>query len=214
MRLTFNFQSRNTATFQYFGCCDLVDGHGYNTVLNWRHRFTTGIFNNVNLSFNRNTNLTTPYFANGPNVSAELGIQGTSPNPLNFGPPSLSFTNFSSLTDTNAARSAVWSYGVNDLLQVRKGKNNWNFGGGLTHFLNNSITDQNGRGQYSFSGLQTAGYSNGLPIAGTGYDLADFLLGMPETSAIRYGDSSLYFRSNGLQRLRHRRLPRHQQSSA
>ncbi len=197
LALTFNFQTRNLATFQYFGCCDLLNGHGYNTVLNWRHRFTTGIFNNVNLTFNRNSNLTTPYFANGPNVSAELGIQGTSPNPLNFGPPSLSFTNFSSLTDTNAARSAVWSYGVNDTLQVRKGKNNWNFGGGVTHFLNNSITDQNGRGQYSFSGLQTAGYANGLPVAGTGYDFADFLLGLPETSSIRYGDSSLYFRSNG-----------------
>ncbi len=197
LALTFNYQSRTTATFQYFGCCDLLDGHGYNTVLNWRHRFSTGIFNNVNLTFNRNSNLTTPYFANGPNVSAELGIQGTSPNPLNYGPPSLAFTNFSSLSDTNAARSAVWSYGINDLLQVRRGKNTWSFGGGWTHYLNNSITDQNGRGQYSFSGLQTAGYSNGLPIAGTGYDLADFLLGMPETSAIRYGDSSLYFRANG-----------------
>jgi hypothetical protein len=194
---TFNYQSRYTATFDYFGCCDLVNGHGYNVAENWRHRFTTGIFNNVNLTFNRNTNLTSPYFANGANVSAELGIQGTSPNPLNFGPPSLSFTNFSTLSDTNASKSAVWSYGINDLLQIRKRKHNVSLGGGWTHFLNNSITDQNGRGQYSFSGLQTAQYVNGLPVAGTGYDFADFLLGLPETSSIRYGDSSLYFRSNG-----------------
>jgi hypothetical protein len=194
---TFNYQSRYTATFDYFGCCDLVNGHGFNLVENWRHRFATGIFNSVNLTFNRNTNLTTPYFANGPNVAAELGIQGTSPNPLNFGPPNLSFTNFSALSDSNAATSAIWNYGINDLLQVRKGKHNWSFGGGWTHYLNNSITDQNGRGQYTFSGLQTAQYVNGLPVAGTGYDFADFLLSMPETSSIRYGDSSLYFRSNG-----------------
>ena len=70
---TFNYQSRSTATFDYFGCCDLVNGHGFNAVENWRHRFTTGIFNNVNLTFNRNTNLTIPYFANGSNVAARAG---------------------------------------------------------------------------------------------------------------------------------------------
>src|SRR6185437_15104956 len=92
----------------------------------------------------------------------------------------------------------VWSYGGNDTLQVRKGKHNWSFGGGATRFLNNSITDQNGRGIFNFSGLTTAGYgADGLPLPGTGYDFADFLLGLPETSGIRYGDSRLYFRSSG-----------------
>ena len=175
-----------------------MNGHGYNTNFNWRHRFATGIFNNVQLLFNRNTNRTTPFFANGTNVAQELGIQGTSPSPLDFGPPTLTFTNFSSLTDTNAITSAIWSYGAADVLQIRHGKHNWSFGGGATHYLNNSITDQNGRGTYNFTGTQTAGYnSQGLPIQGTGYDFADFLLGLPESSSIRYGDSSLYFRSNG-----------------
>ena len=198
LALTFNLQKRTAETFQYFGCCDSVDGQGINTNLNWRHRFGTRSFNNVTLSFNRNTNTTIPYFANGTNVAAEFGIQGTSPNPLDYGPPTLSFSNFSSLNDTNDSRTAVWSYGANDTLQIHHGKHNWSFGGGVTHFLNNSITDQNGRGSFSFTGTTTAGYnSSGLPIAGTGYDLADFLLGLPESSSVRYGDSSLYFRSNG-----------------
>ena len=156
-------------------------------------------FNNVTLLFNRNTNLTTvPYFANGPNIAAELGIQGTSPNPLNYGPPTLSFTNFSSLTDTNDSRQRGVELRVNDTLQVRRGKHNWSFGGGVTHFLNNSITDQNGRGPFSFSGLsRPPDIRTACRSADTGYDFADFLLGLPETSSIRYGDSSLYFRSNG-----------------
>ncbi len=127
-----------------------------------------------------------------------LGIQGTSRDPKDFGPPTLGFTNYSSLSGANDAKSAVWSYGANDTFQFRKGKNNWSFGGGWTHFLNNTITDPNGRGQFSFTGLSTSGYTSaGLPIQGTGYDFADFLLGLPETNAIRYGDSATYFRSNG-----------------
>ena len=197
LAVAFNLQKRTTETFQSFGCCDSLDGQGLNTNINWRHRFGTRSFNNVTLSFNRNTNTTIPYFANGADVAALLGIEGASPNPLNYGPPSLSFTNYSSLSDTTDAHSAVWSYGINDTLQMRRGKHNWSFGGGFTHFLNNSITDQNGRGSFSFSGLSTSGYANGLPVTGTGYDLADFLLGLPETSSIRYGGSDLYFRSNG-----------------
>jgi hypothetical protein len=187
LALTFNLQERDTDTFETYGCCDTLHGQGLNTNLNWRHRFAARSFNNVTLQFNRNTNTTIPYFANGTNIAAELGILGTSPSPLNYGPPTLGFTNFSSLSDTNDSRTAVWSYGLSDTLQLRRGKHNWSFGGGFTHFLNNSITDQNGRGSFSFSGLSTAGYANGLPISGTGYDFADFLLGLPETTSIRYG---------------------------
>jgi len=67
-----------------------------------------------------------------------------------------------------------------------------------THFLNNLDTDSNGRGSFSFSGLSTAQVVNGTVVNGTGYDFADFLLGLPETSSIRYGDTSTYYRSNWL----------------
>ena len=157
LAVTFNLQSRTSETFESFGCCDSLDGQGINANVNWRHRFGVRSFNNVTLLFNRNTNTTIPFFANGPDVAANLGIEGASPNPLNYGPPTLSFTNYSGLSDTTDARTAVWSYGVNDLLQIRRGKHNWSFGGGFTHYLNNSITDSNGRGSFSFSGLNTAG---------------------------------------------------------
>ena len=37
------------------------------------------------------------------NVAAELGIAGTSQNPMNWGPPNLSFTNYAGLSDGNAS---------------------------------------------------------------------------------------------------------------
>jgi hypothetical protein len=197
LALTFNLQQSDQSTFEYFGCCDTIHGQGLNANLNWRRRLGQRNFNNVTLSFNRNTNRAIPFFANGPDVAAMLGIAGASPNPANYGPPALGFANFSALTDTNESRSAIWSYGAADNVQIHKGKHNWNIGGGFTHFLNNTVTDQNGRGSFNFTGLSTAGYNSaGLPLGGTGYDFADFLLGLPESSSIRYGDSSTYYRSN------------------
>jgi hypothetical protein len=192
-----NYQSRQGSTFNYFGCCDTNHGTGMNANVNWRHRLGTRMFNNLTVTSNRNTNNLVPFFAFGPDIAGQLGIQGTSPDPRNFGPPSLSFTNFSGLNDGTWTRSAVFGYGLSETLQIRRGKNNFSVGGGYTRSLNNTTTDQNGRGSYSFSSLATADYdANGLPIANTGYDLASFLLGLPETSSIRYGDSSTYFRSN------------------
>ena len=61
----------------------------------WSHSFRPRLNNNANVSFSRNRNLTSPYFAYTQNVAAQLGITGTSQDPINYGPPGLSFTNFS-----------------------------------------------------------------------------------------------------------------------
>ncbi|MGD1091253.1 MAG: TonB-dependent receptor [Bryobacteraceae bacterium] len=197
LAFTFNFQSRDTQTFEPYGCCDSIHGQGLNTNLNWRHRFGNRSFNNVTLSFNRNTTTATPFFAN--NLASDLGLTGASSDPRDSGPPNLGFASFSGLTDSNWQKTAVWNYGASDTTQLHRGKHNWSFGTGFTHYLNNTIGDPNGRGTFSFSGLATAEYVNGLPVTNTGNDFADFLLGLPETSSISHGDAgvlSAYFRSN------------------
>lgn len=194
-----NWQGRNASNDQYFGCCDATSGNGFNGSATWRHRLGTRSFESIQITFNRNTTIGTPYFETlGQNVASELGILGTAQTPTNYGPPTLSFTNFSSLNDSVATRSAVENFGVTDTLTMHKGKHNFSFGAGVTHYLNNLYTDSNGRGAFSFSGLSTAQYNaNGGAVNGTGFDFADFLLGLPETSSIRYGDSATYYRSNG-----------------
>ncbi len=194
-----NWQGNNSKTDQYFGCCDTASGNGFNGSVTWRHRLATRSFESVTVNFNRQTTIVTPYFETlGQNVAAQLGIEGTSQNPSNYGPPSLSFTNYSSLSDTVAKRQAVENFGITDSLTWHKGKHNFTFGGGYTRYLNNLITDPNGRGAFTFAGLQTAQYVNGTAVAGTGYDFADFLLGTPETNSIQTGNTSTYYRSNGM----------------
>ncbi len=195
--LAFNWQGRDAINPQLYGFTDSTNGNGINATANWRHTIKTGIFNNLTLTLNRNTNSTLPYFANGANVAQQLGIQGTSSNPINFGPPNVSFTNFGSLNDASYSQSAVTNAGFNDAISWRKGKSNWSFGGGFTRSFNNTDTDANARGTFTFTGLSTSLLNaNGNVVAGTGFDFADFLLGFPQSNSIRYGSSNTYFRSN------------------
>jgi hypothetical protein len=64
---------------------------------------------------------------------------------------------------------------------------------------NNVITTAGARGSFSFTGVETEQVVNGLPVAGTGYDLADYLLNLPyQTSVNRYlnGNDSFYYRES------------------
>jgi hypothetical protein len=73
------------------------------TSVGWSHSFRPRLNNSANLSLSRNRNTNEPYFAYRQNVAAELGISGTSQDPINWGPPNLSFTNFGGLSDGSAS---------------------------------------------------------------------------------------------------------------
>ena len=192
-----NWQGRDSQNLQNYGFIDPSSGNGVNASINYRHTFGTGIFQNLTGSFNRNTAVITPFFANGANVASALGIQGASLDPINFGPPTLTFTNFGSLTDSSPSRSAVYNFGFTETLSIHSGKHNWTFGGGYTRYFRNTLTDSNGRGTFNFTGLATSQLNaNGQPVTGTGLDFADFLLGLPQFDSIRYGGSDTYFRAN------------------
>jgi len=55
---------------------------------------------------------------------------------------------------------------------------------------------QNARGSFTFSGLLTSQLNaQGEPVSGTGFDFADFLLGLPQSSSLQYGDGNYNLRS-------------------
>jgi trimeric autotransporter adhesin len=192
-----NWQGRDSHNLQNYGFVDPSSGNGIGANANYRHTFGTGIFQNFTATFNRNTNLTTPFFANGADVAAALGIQGTSANPMNFGPPTLTFTNFGSLTDGSPSQTAFYNFGFTESLAIHRGKNNWTFGGGYARYFRNSVTDANGRGTFNFTGLATSQINaNGQPVPNSGLDFADFLLGLPQSDSIRFGSSNTYFRTD------------------
>jgi hypothetical protein len=61
----------------------------------------------------------------------------------------------------------------------------------------NSLTANNARGTFNFSGVNTEDVVSGLAVQNTGYDLADLLLGLPAgASAVQYlnGNDMFYYR--------------------
>jgi len=198
-RLTFNvqFQSRSSASQQLFGFRDTTTGTGLSAALGWSHSFGRRFNNSATLTLSRNNNKSAPFFAYSNDIAAQLGIAGTSQDPINFGPPNLSFTNFSGLTDgaPSVTRNQTMNF-TDNITYVVQRKHNLTFGFGYRRLQQNSLTYQNARGTYSFSGLLTSALdANGQPVKGTGYDFADFLLGLPQSSSVRFGSDNNYFRS-------------------
>ncbi|MGH9614542.1 MAG: TonB-dependent receptor [Bryobacteraceae bacterium] len=194
-RLT--YQRRGGDTSQPFGFLDTTGGSGISTSLSWTHNLSDALISNASVSFNRNRNETNPFFANGSDIAAEFGIAGTSTNPRNFGPPNLNFTNFGALSDGTPIITRNQAQTVGESIILNRGAHTFTFGMQFGRNDLNTDTDQNGRGTFNFTGLATSALTaNGTPVPGTGFDLADFLLGFPQSSSIRYGDSSTYFRQN------------------
>jgi hypothetical protein len=191
------YQGSNNVSPNMFQFVDTGSGRGLNASISWSHNFTTKITNNMNFTFSRNRQLAEPFFANIQNVAAQLNIAGTSQNPMNWGPPSLGFTNFGGLNDGNASLSRNQTAGIGESLGWVHGKHNFSFGGDFRKQQFNQFADANGRGTFSFNGSATSLLLNGLPQPGTGFDLADYLLGQPSTSSIRYGNPDKYFRGSG-----------------
>jgi hypothetical protein len=198
-RLNFSlgYQGSDSVTPNLFDFTDTGSGRGINASLGWSHNFTTKLTNNLQYTFSRMRQLSTSYFANRENVAAELGIAGTSQDPLNWGPPSLNFTNYASLTDGNSALNRNQTGSVSEGLAWVHGRNNFSFGGDYRRQQSNQLSDPNGRGTYTFNGSATSLLVDGVAQSNTGYDLADFLLGSPTTSSIRYGNADKYLRGTG-----------------
>jgi hypothetical protein len=192
----FHLQSRGGESTQLFGFRDEASGRGLSASLGWMRHFGANQVNDVRVSFSRNRADTLPYFSYGPDVADELGIQGTSPDAINNGPPNLSFTNFGDLTDASPLRRRDQSVNLSDAVTWVRGQHNIRFGAEYRRNQINTRADENGRGAYTFSGLMTSALDgDGNPLTSTGFDWADFLLGLPQSSTIRWGNPDTYFRA-------------------
>jgi hypothetical protein len=194
-----NFQWRDSTAPQPWAYTDSVAGLGQNISLGWTHNFRSTLISNTRVNFSRNRSETVPFFAYGADVAAQLGITGVANNPINYGPPNLSFTNFGGLTDASPLLRRDQTLGITEGVTLVKGKHSLAFGGEFRRMQLNNRTDQNARGSFNFSGTRTSAFDgNGLPISGTGFDFADFLLGLPQSSSIRFGGTSTYFRGGAI----------------
>lgn len=191
-----SYQRRDGDNAQPFAFFDTVSGYGAQTDLTWTHNFTPTTILSSAVSFNRNRSQTTPFFAYGADVAANLGIAGTSTNPVDYGPPNLNFTNFGSLSDGQPVLTRNQSQSLTESVILVRGKHTLTLGGQYGRNDTSTTTQQNGRGTFNFTGEATSELgANGIPIQGTGLDFADFLLGLPQSASIAYSPA-MYFSQN------------------
>ena len=178
------YQRTTTDTTSLFGFQDATRTSSLNAVANWSHRYSPFFSLRLRYQFDRVATEATPYFANRTNVSGAAGITGNNQDAANWGPPSLTFSSglaglsdaqhVSTQSQTNTwAAESLWSHG----------RHNVTFGGGIHRQHVDVLAQQDPRGTFSFTG------------AATGSDLADFLLGMPHTSSIAFGNADKYLRA-------------------
>jgi len=198
-RLNFNIQTSNgnSDSYQLFGFEDSSVSDGLSSSVSWSHSFAPRFNNSVNLSLSRSKSEGTPFFANKDDIAGNLGIEDVSTEPLNYGPPTISFTNFSSLSDGTPSLNRNQTFTASDsITYVVRRKHNFTFGYTFNRLHQDSENFQNARGSFSFSGIETSQLdANGQPVKGTGYDFADFLLGLPQTASVRFSTDGNYFRS-------------------
>ena len=197
-RLNFNqqYSGNHSDAQQLFGFLDTASGYGMSSNAAWSHSFKPRFNNNASFAFSRNVSRSTPYFAYTENVAQTLGITGTDQEPIDYGPPNLTFTNFSGLSDGTASLNRNQTANFTDTVTyVLQRKHNLQFGFGYRRMQQNSLSYANSRGSFGFSGLLTSQLNgNGQPLEGTGMDFADFLLGLPQSSSVRINNSNNYFR--------------------
>ena len=153
--------------------------------MNWSHRFGQQLFMNLGYQFSRLSMRTTPFFANRQNISREAGISGNDQSAANWGPPALVFSSgLASLTDAQSSFDRNQTDGVTYAFYASRNNHNLLFGGGYRRQQFNYLSQQDPRGTFTFTGQAT------------GSDFAGFLLGVPDTSSIAFGNADKYFRES------------------
>jgi hypothetical protein len=154
------------------------------------------LVNTVRVDFNRSRTRTMNLYAYSQDIAGDAGITGVSQNPFDWGIPNLSFTHFAGISDTNPSlqRNQTLTFSDNGIWS--HAKHTWRWGGDFRRIQLNTEGASDSRGTFTFTGLNTAETVNGQTVAGTGFDFADFLLGLPQQTQVQFGTSNYYFRGN------------------
>jgi hypothetical protein len=181
----FGMQDTRGDNNSQFNFLDLKRSLGLNSTATWRRTFTPRFYMTLTYQFSRQSTRLLPFFANRVNVSGEAGIMGNNQDPLNWGPPSLQF-NQSSIAGLSDGTSSVVHNQTSALSYLGTWvhrTHNIQFGSDYRWQQFNIISQSNPRGVFTFSG------------AASGFDFADFLLGIPDASAIAFGNADKYLRA-------------------
>ena len=191
----FNFESTRAANVSLFDFVDATGTLGMNANIHWTHRLSPHLFVFSSYTFSRLRTEVTPNFADRVNVSGpnDANIGGNDDqDPADWGPPALSFSSgIYPLTDGNSEFNRARTDGISESVGIYRGRHNISAGGDFRKQGYNDNFQLDPRGAFAFTGAATA---NAAESATSGSDLADFLIGIPDTSAIAFGNADKYFR--------------------
>ena len=154
--------------------------------INFGHTAVKGLFlNSLRFTYNRSGVDVVNNFTDRTNIEGQLGINGVSQRPQDFGLPVLNFApQVSNLQDTSPLARTTQNYSISDSMSLSYGKHSWTWGGDYRHQLVDSSNASNARGTFLFTGA-----ASGLPFA-------DFLFGFPQETSLQSGAHDYNFRAN------------------
>lgn len=172
---------------------------GQNIQISGMHSFQPRFIANWRVALNRVRVESSNGFAYKQDVEGELGMMGVSEDPINWGPPTIGFTNYGGIGLAAPALRQNQNFTISGGLNKIGTKHSLRAGADLTWTQLNSYTDSNGRGTYTFTGYATALLdAQGRQVAGTGNDLADFLLGLPYSTSRRFVNPAVNTNGNNI----------------
>ena len=178
-----DIQSTRSDAASLFNFLDATRTFGLNAAVQWTTRPTQRFSATFRFQFGRQSTRLTPYFANRVDVSGIAGVAGNNQEPVNWGPPALNFSGgISPLADGQYAFNRTQNSTVSYNSFWNRGRHNVTFGADVRRYQFNVLSQQDPRGTFTFTG------------AAAGSDFAGFLLGVPDTSSIAFGNADKYFR--------------------
>ncbi|MGA2571321.1 MAG: TonB-dependent receptor [Terracidiphilus sp.] len=157
------------------------------------HRFTSI----SNVSWNRSSSHTTNFFTNtSPDPAKAAGIAVPNDVPLDYGVPGISLSGLQGLSETQPSFSIAQTISVTEVLSWIHGKHNLRFGADYRRVHRDFLAGSNATGNFDFTGLFTGQFVNSTAVAGTGSSMADFLLGLPQSTTLNSSVTKSYLRDN------------------
>jgi hypothetical protein len=155
------------------------------------HRFTS--ISNVN--WNRSSSHTVNFFTNtSNNPAATVGVTVPNNVPLNYGVPDISLSNgIQGLSETQPSFSIAQTISFSEVLSWIHGKHNLRFGSDYRRVHRDFLAGSNATGNFAFTGLFTEDAAGDLT---TGSSIADFLLGLPQSTTLNSSEAKSYLRDN------------------
>lgn len=166
-----------------------------NVTLNLIQNWTPRLLHETGINWTRSRSLVAGQFTLAKDVAGELGITGVSRDPFFFGVPIVKFANFEHIDDMIPQYRVNQTLRVMDSLSYSLPKHTLRVGAEIRRMQINFLLAPLPRGQFLFNGLMTSQLdASGNPLPGTGFDLADMLLGLPAQTSVATASQMDYFR--------------------